>query len=205
MADLKISQLPSATTPLTGTEVLPVVQGGTTDKVTVENLTAGRAVNAATVTTTGVITSNGGGASFGALILPTNAAYGGSIQFGTNQTSNTAARNWAIVNSYNAYGDLVFRISNALGGNAVGAGSDVLEFDTSKNIKITAGNLKLGTAGKGIDFSGNGGVLWICGAGTPEGAVAAPVGSLFTRTDGGANTTLYVKESGAGNTGWVAK
>jgi hypothetical protein len=43
------------------------------------------------------------------------------------------------------------------------------------------------------------------GAGSPEGAITAPVGSLYLRTDGGANTTLYVKESGAGNTGWVAK
>lgn len=40
------------------------------------------------------------------------------------------------------------------------------------------------------------------GTGTPEGAVAAPVGSLYHRTDGGAGTTLYVKESGTGNTGW---
>jgi hypothetical protein len=46
---------------------------------------------------------------------------------------------------------------------------------------------------------------WLVGTGTPEGAVTAPVGSLFTRTDGGANTTLYIKESGTGNTGWVAK
>lgn len=52
---------------------------------------------------------------------------------------------------------------------------------------------------------GAGGVIWTSGTGTPEGAVTAPVGSLFTRTDGGAGTTLYVKESGAGNTGWVAK
>lgn len=43
------------------------------------------------------------------------------------------------------------------------------------------------------------------GSGTPEGAVALPVGSMFLRTDGGASTTLYVKESGTGNTGWVAK
>lgn len=43
------------------------------------------------------------------------------------------------------------------------------------------------------------------GTGTPEAAVTAPVGSLFLRTDGGASTTLYVKESGSGNTGWVAK
>lgn len=43
------------------------------------------------------------------------------------------------------------------------------------------------------------------GAGTPEGVVTAPVGTLYIRTDGGAATTLYVKESGAGNVGWVAK
>ena len=43
------------------------------------------------------------------------------------------------------------------------------------------------------------------GAGSPEGVLAAPVGSLFLRSDGGASTTFYVKESGAGNTGWIAK
>jgi len=43
------------------------------------------------------------------------------------------------------------------------------------------------------------------GTGSPEGAVTAPIGSLFMRTDGGAGTSLYVKESGAGNTGWAAK
>lgn len=43
------------------------------------------------------------------------------------------------------------------------------------------------------------------GTGSPEGSVTAPVGTLYTRTDGGTNTTLYVKESGTGNTGWVAK
>ena len=45
----------------------------------------------------------------------------------------------------------------------------------------------------------------ISGAGTPEGTVTAPVGSMFLRSDGGAGTTMYVKESGTGNTGWVAK
>jgi hypothetical protein len=35
--------------------------------------------------------------------------------------------------------------------------------------------------------------------------LTAPIGSIFRRTDGGANTTLYIKESGTGNTGWVAK
>ena len=43
------------------------------------------------------------------------------------------------------------------------------------------------------------------GAGTPEAAVTAPIGSLFLRTDGSTSTTLYVKTSGTGNTGWTAK
>lgn len=43
------------------------------------------------------------------------------------------------------------------------------------------------------------------GAGSPEGAVVALVGTLYLRTDGGAGTTLYVKETGVGATGWVAK
>ena len=43
------------------------------------------------------------------------------------------------------------------------------------------------------------------GTGSPEGVVTAPVGRIYLRSDGGANTTLYVKESGVGNTGWVGK
>lgn len=39
MADLKISQLTAATTPLAGTEVLPIVQSGSTKKVATDNLT----------------------------------------------------------------------------------------------------------------------------------------------------------------------
>jgi len=47
--------------------------------------------------------------------------------------------------------------------------------------------------------------LELTGNGTPEGVYSAPIGSLFTRLDGGAGTTFYYKESGTGNTGWVAK
>lgn len=41
--------------------------------------------------------------------------------------------------------------------------------------------------------------------GAPEGAFAAPPGTLYLRTDGGAGATLYVKESGDGAAGWVAR
>jgi len=43
------------------------------------------------------------------------------------------------------------------------------------------------------------------GSGSPEGVVTAPIGAFYSRTDGGAGTSLYVKESGTGNTGWIAK
>jgi hypothetical protein len=52
MADLKISQLPAATVPLAGTEVLPIVQSGATKQVTVDNLTTGKAISATTVNAT---------------------------------------------------------------------------------------------------------------------------------------------------------
>lgn len=68
MADLKISQLTGATTPLAGTEVVPLVQSGVTKKVTVSDLTAGRAVSAAelTLTTGNLIVSSGKGIDFSA-------------------------------------------------------------------------------------------------------------------------------------------
>lgn len=47
--------------------------------------------------------------------------------------------------------------------------------------------------------------ILIQGEGSPEGVVVAAVGSLYQRTDGGAGTSLYAKESGSGSTGWVAK
>lgn len=43
------------------------------------------------------------------------------------------------------------------------------------------------------------------GVGTPEGAVIASIGSTYLRNDGAAATTLYVKTSLNGNTGWTAK
>lgn len=45
---------------------------------------------------------------------------------------------------------------------------------------------------------------WLTGTGSPEGAVLASGGSYYSRTDGGAATSLYVKETATGNTGWAA-
>jgi hypothetical protein len=68
MADKKISALTAATTPLAGTEVLPIVQSGATVKVAVSDLTAGRAVSATqlTLSTGNLIVANGQGVDFSA-------------------------------------------------------------------------------------------------------------------------------------------
>lgn len=61
-----------------------------------------------------------------------------------------------------------------------------------------------------INASGPIGIQWTvariyAGSGSPENAIAAGMGSLYLRTDGGSGSTLYVKETGAGKTGWTAK
>jgi len=69
MANSKISALTSATTPLAGTETLPIVQSGATKQVSVANLTAGRAISATELTlSTGnlVIGTAGKGIDFSA-------------------------------------------------------------------------------------------------------------------------------------------
>jgi hypothetical protein len=69
MSNSKISALTGATTPLAGTEVLPIVQSSTTKQVSVANLTAGRAISATSVTaSTGnfVVGTSGQGIDFSA-------------------------------------------------------------------------------------------------------------------------------------------
>ena len=51
---------------------------------------------------------------------------------------------------------------------------------------------------------GDAGPVIVDGTGSPQSVITAPIGSLYLRTDGGTDTTLYRKESGTGATGWVA-
>lgn len=89
------------------------------------------------------------------------------------------------------------------------AGSDKMLIDT------TSGNIGIGAASTSDKLAVNGvvaatsyrqgasGPTWSSGSGTPEGTITAPIGSTFSRTNGSTGTSLYVKESGSGNTGWV--
>ena len=87
MADTKISALPASTTPLAGTEVLPIVQSSTTKKVAVSDLTAGRSVAMAnTIVATGSTVVVAGATSGSAATL----------QSGTGTFSLTGANNRGI-------------------------------------------------------------------------------------------------------------
>lgn len=88
MTSKKISALTAATTPLAGTEVLPVVQSGATKQVTVANLTAGRAVSAASLalTSTPLAVTSGGTGQSGALVQ-----YGIVYSSATTAMASTAA------------------------------------------------------------------------------------------------------------------
>jgi len=184
MADAKISALPAATTPLAGSEVLPIVQSSTTRQVSVANLTAGRAVSVAGLTSTSNVT------------LSTNATYFRGV------TSGAATTRMLGINSGNTV--YIGSIDTQTAGGVIFInGTEFMNVDTSNNVTVSAGNLIIGTAGKGISLPGS--VTWTSGSGSPEGVVTAPVGSLYSRTDGGVLTSLYVKQSGTGNTGWAGK
>jgi hypothetical protein len=90
MADLKISQLPAATTPLAGSEVLPIVQSGTTKQVSIDNLTAGKAVSASTVTATTVTATTVNGT------FDTNVAAAGVTLAGTTLAADGTDTNIGI-------------------------------------------------------------------------------------------------------------
>ena len=82
MADTKISALPASTTPLAGTEVLPIVQSGATKQVSVANLTAGRTIATA-------------GASFTDNFTQSTAAKGINFTANTPATGSTSQLlNW---------------------------------------------------------------------------------------------------------------
>lgn len=128
-----------------------------------------------------------------------NAA-GGSLAVGV-QLSATAAIARAKVAGNHGVGCVT-------GVSCSGAGGYTALPVITENV-FTAATVAVAWSSAGYVIAGNtagvAGILHVVCTGTPEGAITAPVGSFASRTDGGASTTLYVKTSGTGNTGWTAK
>ena len=137
MADKKISDLTAASTPLAGTEVLPIVQTSTTKKVSVANLTDGRDVSVArldayNVSATGIMSTFTSGWSNTRVVIEGDGLSGAGVL----NIANAAAT-----------APLPFKLKMN--------GTEVVDVSTTGNVKATIGNLVIGTAGKGIDFSAN--------------------------------------------------
>ena len=75
---------------------------------------------------------------------------------------------------------------------------------TEANLSVgTAANTWAATYSKKYMYSATVGDFF--GAGSPEGSLAAGIGSTYRRSDGSTGTCFYIKETGTGNTGWIAK
>jgi hypothetical protein len=161
MADTKISALTAATTPLAGTEVLPIVQSGTTKKVAVSDLTAGRNVSADSLKTGSGALSSWSTASkpveVGAYSLAIAEQNSGSGLFTWNLYQDTAGsfvyktNNPGLLLQMNATG--LFNFYTAPSGTAGAAASLTQVLSVATDVTVNAGNLVIGTNGKGIDFS----------------------------------------------------
>jgi hypothetical protein len=54
----------------------------------------------------------------------------------TSTNSNAGARNWGIINTWDNFGDLTFRVSNAKDGNALSAGTSIMTMLRTGNVGI---------------------------------------------------------------------
>ena len=136
MSNSKISALTSATTPLAGTETLPIVQSSTTKQVSVANLTAGRAVSVLSLTSTNDVTANGATFGKGASGLSANTAGGnGALGSATSGNFNTGF-------GYRALN----KITTGAGNVAVGQGA-LENNDNAYSVALGANSLNTTTNG----------------------------------------------------------
>ena len=210
MADKKISQLTGATTPLAGTEEIPLVQSSTTKKATVANLTAGRAVSmdslglggTAPVAYAAIEWGPSAAVTYGVELTPLLNANTTNVQMFRARPRATANTHTDVTAFYagldglasastttTAYG---LRVTSPTGGvtnlygvhSAItsGAGRYHVYLSTDAN-SYTAGNWQF-AAGKGIDFSAN--------TGAP-----GMTSELLTRYEEGTWTPVITSTSGA--------
>jgi hypothetical protein len=168
MADLKISQLPAATTPVAGTEVLPIVQSGTTTQVSIANLTVGRNVTATTFL---------GG-------LDTNVAAAGLTVTGTTVAADGTDTNIDLTLTPQGSGVVTTAATYSDGGGKLRA------IPQSGSAKTASYILAVGDVGKFIEVGASGSIT------IPDDVFAAgDVVSIFNNTTGDITITCTIAEA----------
>lgn len=174
MADLKISQLPAATTPLAGSEVLPIVQSGSTVKVSIDNLTANKAVSATSFTATSFETNV---AAAGATLSGTTLAADGTD---TNISLTLTPKGSGVVSNGATYND---------------AYGKVRAIPQSGSAKTTSYTLATTDVGRFIELGTSGAIV------VPDATFSAgDAVVLFNNTSGGITITLSITTAYQGGT-----
>lgn len=218
MADVKISALPAASTPLAGTELVPIVQSGVTEQVTVANLTAGRTVAASTVNV------DANTASAAVRVTQTGAGNALVVEDSTNPdaTPFVVDASGKVVVGYTANLDVgasffpqleVFAAGSsgsiASGRWGAASGASTYQFVKSRGASVgTRGIVSVNDSVGTIGFSADDGVAFISAAaisaavdGTP-GVNDMPGRLVFSTTaDGAATLTERMRITNAGNVG----
>lgn len=202
MADVKISALPLASTPLAGTEVLPIVQSATTTQVSIANVTAGRSVSAAslTLTTTPLAVGSGGtgvttSTGSGAVVLGTTPTFTTSALFpaGTVSAPGISVSGDTNTGIYFPAADTIgfveggveaMRITSAGTVNIVGAGTAGSTQAVSLNGSAPINSMVL-------DASGNLGI----GTSSPSARLDVQGGSLRVNEDGAGTKIITLRSN----------
>jgi len=155
MADKKISALTTAASPLAGTEVLPIVQSGTTVKVSVADLT--QTQNNVAVATTKMawtgpghldVPNDGGLFSKGVYNnIGSNWYYDNALRYNV-----TGAAGWYQQNSgFHVW----YSAASGTAGSPIASFPETMALFPNGDLKLASGNFVPSAAGKGIDFSAN--------------------------------------------------
>jgi len=198
MADVKISQLPSASTPLAGTEEIPLVQSSTTKKITVSNLLTSAnlgtptAINLANATNvpmaqaSGIlpVVNGGTGTSTPAIVAGTNVTVSGTWP---NQTINATGGGG----------------SGDVSGPASSTDNAVARFDSTTGKIIQNSGVVINDSGEVTVGVWKGTEVGLSYGGTGAASASQARGNILPSYTGNAGKVLAVN-TGATDAEWIA-
>jgi hypothetical protein len=176
MSDQRITDLTNASTPLGGSEIVPIVQSATTKQVTLDNLTVGRTVSATTYNATNLEVTN---------LKAKDGTAAGSIANSTGVVT---------LSSVDINGGTVDGAT--IGGSSPAAGTFTTLADSKGNVrkvpqsgsaKTTAYTLATGDVGQFIEVGASGSIV------IPNATFAAgDIVSIFNNTTGNITITCTI-------------